>query len=416
MSDTTSTTDTPVTVGTGPDIDAITASVRQRLGQTYDPEAAARDDVDPDRFIFDTENAYQKEDAPSASGEGSGGAGDTAPTAPTPPAQTSDDDAPIVVDIDPDDLEPVAGQGKEHEPEVEFVIPGVTDDSDTDLGGGGDSSGEGPAAPPVTDATPPPGPSSDRFDYSSYFELMYGEVPPVEQVEATFAFVERVNSLPPEYQQIVGAMVDGRFDPVEFAKAMLPAQAPAADPDPWLDPDTPAPSTSDPRVAAMERELQQIRQRDQQRESQYRQQMQQQIVAGVDQAMTEFRQANRHLTAEQFAVLARKVNASPGWAMEVERGADPRETYSRYLTAQALADPRFASALAPPASAAPIPDPTPRQAANAAIAGTNSPSAPSPGKRRSPLGDGSPRTPAKRPSNDQELRDALRDGVEELFG
>lgn len=415
MSDT---TDTPVTVGTGPDIDAITASVRQRLGQTYDPEAAARDDVDPDRFIFDTENAYQKDDAPSASGEGSGGAGETAPTAPTPPAQDVDGaarsapDGPIVVDIDPDDLEPITGQGKEHEPEVEFVIPGVTDDSDTDLGGGGDSSGEGPAAPPVTDAAPPPGTDEKKFDFTQYFELMYGTVPEVEQVEATFAFVERVNQLPPEYQQIVGAMVDGRFDPVEFAKAMLPAQTPVDD-DPFLSPDTP---TSDPRVAAMERELNAIRQRDQQREAQYRQQMQQQIVAGVDQAMTEFRQANRHLTAEQFAVLARKVNASPGWAMEVERGADPRETYMRYLTAQALADPRFASALAPPTSAAPIPDPTPRQAANAAIAGTNSPAAPSPGKRRSPLGDGSPRTPAKRPSNDQELRDALRDGVEELFG
>lgn len=401
---------------TGIDVESITAKVRQRLGQEFDSDAAARDEVDPDRFVLDTENSYGSIDASDASdaaddpapalpadppvasgGEGSEGEGVSAPPTPDP----SDN-------ITLDDTEPLAPS----EPEVVFQIPGVTDDEPS-------PSSVDTTTEPEPEPAPTPTPtSSDRFDYTTYFELMYGEVPPVEQVEASFAFVERMNQLPPEYQQIVGAMLDGRFDPVEFAKAVIPDAATARDEDDDLfDPSPSTSRTPDPHVARLEREVQQMRAIEAQREAQRREQLQQQVMAGVDQAMTDFRTANRHLTAEQFAVLARKVNSSPGWVAEVERGADPHEAYLRHLTATALSDPRFASTLVPVANPnAPTPDPRPRQAANAAIAGTNSPSAPNPSKRRSPLGDGSPRTPRATPKNVGELREAMKDGVNELFG
>lgn len=414
------------------DLDAITARVREQLGQEFDEEAAGRPLFDDsDRFIMDTEGFFagQGEGSPAApptasdspdsdpEGQGSEEEGETAPTAPSssddPSTDPAADDLPPV---EPGEVIPVTRP--DTEPEVAIVIPGLTDDepiatTDESLAGQGQGGDASIGAP---DASPPTTP--DRFDYSTYFEHVYGEVPPVEQVEGIFSFVEKVNRTPPEYQNLIAQIVDGTFDPVAFARAVLPQSSDGDDDgDRFLDPSArqpvqPQQPIVDPRVEA---EIQRLRSLEQQV-----------IVQGVDQAMTEFRQAHPHLSREAFAALAKQVNASRGWETEVARGVSPKDAYLRHLNATALADPRYAPAVRPVTPAAstpatPPPDPTPRQAANAAIAGTSSPTSPSPRRRRSPLGGGDGAAPqwekAESPADaEAKLRERLKSGVAEILG
>lgn len=416
------------------DLDAIRAQVYQRLGLEHDEEAAARDITDPDEIVVDlsgqirsdrdraesaatesgSESGSESESVdtddqtdPSAidvdaGGEGSEGAGETAPTDPAPSDVTEEGRG-----LPPEVAEARADlTAAPTEPEVVVDPKAHTLDEPT-------------PAPAADQPAPAPSDASDaspRFDYNRYFETLYGEVPPVEQVESILTFVQQVNSVPVEHQQIISAIVEGQFDPVAYANYVMQqaGQTPVADPD---DPDTwgtPAPRQPDPHVARLEAELAQIRQREIAR-------YQQEVVSGVDAAMTDFRRSNPHITEEQFRALAQQVNGQRGWRAEVEAGTNARDAYLRHLTATALADRRFAQTIAPPTPvastpAAPSPDPRPRQAANAAIAGTNSPAAPNPGKRRSPLGNGTPTTPGSRPKNREELRAALAAGVAEMTG
>lgn len=272
---------------------------------------------------------------------------------------------------------------------------------------------EGEPAPPAPE---PPPPDDEWARVGAALEQQFGRRLTYDDIVELTGRASRfdslsqtLQSLPPEHQQVVADIVEGRFDPVVYAKRHAPA--PDADPnDPFAEP---APRT-DPnveRLVAIE-EARLAREQQAQTEAWNRQ-----IQTDLARLQEDITAANPDLPPDQFEDIARSVNQAQVWVSDLQRTGDAYDAYRRHFLAHATArgvnvvDPKAAStpATPPAAPAAPAPAPTPelteaeraqaerRQAAAGAISGTSTPART---RRRSPMDTNDPGSPRPKTGTD----------------
>lgn len=304
---------------------------------------------------------------------------------------------------------------------------------------GSEPAGEEEAPPPVDDTTTEPASEWDRV--GDAFERLHGVRPTFDQLQdltdraARFdGLVTQLQSLPPEHQQIVADMVEGRFDPVEYARRVAPPVQHDPHRDPLFDDDpTPAAPQSDDAVVRELRELRAMQER--QRQDEWTRNVQ----SDLERLQADFFAANPDLPIDQFEQIAQSVHKSGKWVNDINtRGA--YDAYARHLIAHATAagldvQPPGQTAQAPAPAPTPIPAPAPtkaaasdaplppltaeeeahalrRQAASGALAGSSAP-ARSRGKR-SVLDSASEAGHPQRPKNGQDLQAALEAAAAEM--
>ncbi|MFG0329858.1 MAG: hypothetical protein ACF8PN_08175 [Phycisphaerales bacterium] len=290
---------------------------------------------------------------------------------------------------------------------------------------------EEPVEAPAPEPEPQPEPEPSDWDRTgAYFEQVYGERPTIEQFEQQAQWIaqaspimERLSQAPPDQQEIVMAIVEGRFDPSTLApqpppRPVDPADALYGDPQP-----APA-QQSDPQVV---NELRRLRE---QQEQSANQQRQQQVVADVSKALQQFQAENPQVDADGIRALARSVNENGAWIRQAEAGVPVTDAYLRHLRGHAaLSDlPLGRPAAAAPAPAAPAPsepveqaplddgavdEAEERQARSGAIAGASAPAA-APRRRRSPLERPDAAAPDREAITDENLAEKLAGALQEM--
>lgn len=338
----------------------------------------------------------------------------------------------------------------------EADTPSDVDDADDEGAQAGSDPGEatrpqpgsGPAGEPTDiDDTPPPDdtttePASEWDRVGDAFERLHGVRPTFDQLQdltdraARFdGLVTQLQSLPPDQQQIVADIVEGRFDPVEYARRVAPPVQHDPHRDPLFDDDpTPTAPQSDDAVVRELRELRAMQER--QRQDEWTRNVQ----SDLERLQADFFAANPDLPIDQFEQIAQSVHKSGKWVNDINtRGA--YDAYARHLIAHATAaglDVRPPGQVAAPASApTPTPTPTPapskaaaadaplppltpeeeahatrRQAASGALAGSSAP-ARSRGKR-SVLDSAAEAGHPQRPKTGQDLQAALEAAAAEM--
>lgn len=326
------------------------------------------------------------------------------------PADIPADDAPDAdTDLDPD---------------IDDAPDAPPVDESTDGSEGGAERRPSPPSESPTDPTAPtadtqdeppapdPSPDDDWSRAGEYLEQLYGGRPTVDQIveldrvtREWAPFVQAVNQLPQDQQQLLESMLRGEFDPQTYARSVLPPDDDPFGPDP-------TPATPDPTA----REIQALR------ADLAAQQRREQMTTGEQQvgaAVQSFLAEHPDLSNRDLAELRQRVHQRGLFAAEVSAGQPITETYLRHLRAEATYAGVGGGSSTPPASAAP-PTPTPdtptapadptppatpdpredAKAASGAIAGSSTAARP-PARRKSVMDGGRDSTPASTPLNPQ---------------
>ena len=328
------------------------------------------------------------------------------------------------------DADPSPASGEEDEPEVSPTGDDLSPDADTpDLADAPALDADAiPAseAPEDTAATPPETEPSEWDRAGAAFEAAWGVRPTYDEIEQTFTyardahqFINQLQSLPADHQTIIQSMLEGRFDPAQFA----PAPAPARQPDDFYLDDTPAaqppaPTGPDPVVS----EIQALRQ---DLNAQQQAAWTKQVNEEVGRAQQEF-MAETGLDVATVTRLSTEVNQRQTWTRALSQGTPAYDAYKAQLKAAAALNgiPVTEQPAPRPVADTPAPAPDPRtQAAQeqratkaAAVGGTSTPSRP-PAKRRSPLGGGGAGSnDGHAPQSKGDLQDAMLAQLQRLRG